>query len=60
MTLKPGGNFGKNGSIYVEVGPQGRVKNGFTTIADNKITPPARNPKSHWRLAKRTLNSKCK
>lgn len=60
MTLKPGENSGKNGGIYVEVGPPGGVKDNFTTIADNKTAPPTQNPKSHWKLAKRTPNSKRK
>ncbi|EMF0719007.1 hypothetical protein V2E67_003215 [Citrobacter freundii] len=60
MTLKPGENSGNNGGIYVEVGPRGGVKDNFATIADNKTAPPTQNPKSYWKLAKRTPNSKRK
>lgn len=58
MSIKPGGNTGKNGGVYQEIGPRGGKRDNFATIPDNRRAPPTTGPGSTWERIKRTPDSK--
>lgn len=57
-TIPPGGNPGKNGGIYQEVGPKGGEKPNFATIPDHHKAPPTTAPGNTWKPVKTTPDSK--
>ncbi len=56
-TIPPGGNTGKNGGIYQEVGPKGGAKPNFATIPDNRTAPPTSAPGHTWKQVDAPVNT---
>ena len=59
-SVKPGGNAGRDGGVYQEVGPRGGKVPNFATIPDGHRAPPTTKPGHRWVQTERTPDSKRK
>jgi hypothetical protein len=58
LKLKSGLNILKNGGIYREIDPLGKIIGKYCTVADNKKLPPTSRKGNFWCLYKKTPDNK--